>query len=48
MITLNLYIHLLSCLDALKEGILKIPGIKHSINGYNKDNTSENNISFIK
>ena len=45
---LNLYKHSLFCIDALKEGILKIPGIKHRPNGYNNDNPKQINVFLIK
>ena len=40
--------HFLSLFFSLNEGILKIPGIKYKINGYNNDNAQLDNESFIK
>ncbi len=48
MIILNLYKHFLLFFDDLKEGILKKIGNKHRPIGYNKDNTKEINVSFIR
>ena len=48
IIILKLYKHSLSCLVALKEGILKIPGNKQRPSGIIKDNPKDVIVSFNK
>ena len=45
---LRLYMHFLFLFVALREGILKAPGIKYIIIGNKKDNPKQINVSLSK